>query len=109
VVRDPERALEPTCTLRFDVLSLLHDVVEAGLARQPLTVVADVECDRAAIIALKVSELVAMDLTDFLAVSEFLLCALLAHEALQFLVLAQRTIVIVHASQVNLRTLEAIV
>lgn len=50
-----------------------------------------------------------MDLAHFFAVSEFDLCALLAHEILQFLVFSQRTIVVVHTAKVDLAALETVV
>ena len=50
-----------------------------------------------------------MDLADFLPVPEFDLCALLAHEILQLLVLTERTIVVVHTAQVDFAALETVV
>ena len=40
--------------------SLLHFIIEAGLAREILSVVVDVKCNRTAEVALEVSELVSM-------------------------------------------------
>ena len=93
----------------FHAFPLFHDIIEARLASQTLSVVTDVQCYGAAVVAFEIAKLVTMDLAHFFPVPEFDLSALLAHEILQFLVFSQRTIVVVHTTQVDLAALAAVV
>ena len=88
---------------------LLHQVIEAGLAVELCSTIADIEGDRAAVLAFEIGELVAVEIAKFLAVSELNFHALLAEEILRIHVFAKGPIEIVLAAIVDSAALEAIV
>ena len=91
------------------MFSLLHHVIEAWLAVELCSIVADIEGYRAALLAFEISEFVAMDFAKFLAVSELDFHALLAEEILRIHVFAKGSIEVVLAAVVDSAALEAIV
>ena len=101
MARDAESAVFAARALRLDADLLCHHVVEAGLAVELCAVVADKERDRAAVLALEVAELVAVQGAHFLAVAEGHLGAWLTEEVFGVHVLAQRTIVVILAAVVD--------
>ena len=91
------------------MLPFLHHVIEAWLAVELCSIVADIEGDRAALLAFEISEFVAMDFAKFLAVTELDFHALLAEEILRIHVFAKGSIEVVLAAVVDSAAIVAIV
>ena len=108
---ESERAVRATLAVSLDFRSARHGIVVARLAELSSSTTAVEEGDRATEVALPVTVLVAMLLAHLLTIAKLFIRARLAHE-LFFLHLAlslHRLAAVLHAAEVGLRALEALV
>ena len=90
-------------------MTSFHLVIEARLASEVGAIVTDEKSDRAAVLALPVCELIAVNLADLLSVAEVVLSASLAHKILTIFVLTGSSCIIKQSSIVDLAALVAVV
>lgn len=73
--RNPQATINTTLAVCLNNKLLSLTIVKARLAIKLVPIVTDVKSDRAAVLALEVSEFVSVKLADFLSISEILLSA----------------------------------
>lgn len=107
--RDFESTVTSTCAVCLHSVLLFHQVVEAGLAVEPVSTLCHKQGNRAAIAALVINELITVDGTVSLTVTKFFFCALLTQKVLWIHVLSCRSFEVVHTTKEHNGAIVAIV
>ena len=98
MLRDFESAVTSTCAVCLYAGPLFHQVVEAGLAVELVSTICYEQRNGAAIAALVIDELIAVDGAISLTVSKFFFSALLTQKVLWVHVLSCRSFKVIHTA-----------